>query len=57
MTVTATSAPTRPARPTATTPVAGGEAWVMPQEPSVHPWVSVAVPEIRITDQRPSARR
>lgn len=57
MTVTAAPAPTRPARPISAAPVAGGDAWVMPHEPSAHPWVSVAAPVIRVTDQRPNARR
>lgn len=52
MTVTATIAPARPKRRPASAPVAGGDAWVVPHEPSAHPWVSVAAPVIRATDLR-----
>lgn len=52
MTRTATIAPARPVRRPAAAPVAGGDAWVVPHEPSAHPWVSVAAPVIRATDLR-----
>jgi hypothetical protein len=39
----------------ASAPILGGEAWVVPYEPGAPAWITVAAPQIRITDLR--ARR
>jgi hypothetical protein len=37
-------------------PIAGGDAWVMPDEPGGQLWTAEGRPPLRVIDQRPGAR-
>ncbi|MDO9352896.1 MAG: hypothetical protein Q7T55_04335 [Solirubrobacteraceae bacterium] len=38
------------------TPIAGGDAWVVPFEPGAPAWITVGAPQIRVIDRRAAKR-